>query len=142
MNLKWNSRRNTRNIKLDIQTVGGGADYGAALKTKFASNDAPDIFSNGGDAEMEMWIDRLEDLSDQPWVNDLVDMAKEPMTKDGKVYGMPMNLEGWGYIYNKDLFEQAGITELPKTYTQLADAAQKLEAAGITPLRTLTRNGG
>lgn len=131
--LKVEFEKEYPNIKLDIQTVGGGADYGAALKTKFASNDAPDIFSNGGDAEMEMWIDRLEDLSDQPWVNDLVDMAKEPMTKDGKVYGMPMNLEGWGYIYNKDLFEQAGITELPKTYAQLEDAAKKLEAAGITP---------
>lgn len=131
--LKVEFEKEYPNIKLDIQTVGGGADYGAALKTKFASSDAPDIFSNGGDAEMEMWIDRLEDLSDQPWVNDLVEMAKEPMTKDGKVYGMPMNLEGWGYIYNKDLFEQAGITELPKTYTELADAAKKLEAAGVTP---------
>ena len=140
--LKVEFEKEYPNIKLDIQTVGGGADYGAALKTKFASNDAPDIFSNGGDAEMEMWIDRLEDLSDQPWVNDLVDMAKEPMTKDGKVYGMPMNLEGWGYIYNKDLFEQAGITELPKTYAQLEDAAKKLEAAGITPLLMLIRNGG
>lgn len=120
-------------IKLDIQTVGGGADYGAALKTKFASGDAPDIFSNGGYAEMEMWFDRLEDLSDQPWVADLVDMAKKPMTKDGKVYGMPMNLEGWGYIYNKDLFAKAGITELPKTYSQLEEAAKKLEAIGVTP---------
>lgn len=131
--LKVEFEKEHPNIKLDIQTVGGGADYGAALKTKFASNDAPDIFSNGGNAEMEMWLDRLEDLSDQPWVGDLVEMAKEPMTKDGKVYGMPMNLEGWGYIYNKDLFEQAGITELPKTYSQLEDAAKKLEAAGITP---------
>ena len=121
------------NIKLDIQTVGGGADYGASLKTKFASGDAPDIFSNGGYAEMNMWFDRLEDLSDQPWVEDLVPLAKEPMTKDGKVYGMPMNLEGWGFIYNKDLFEQAGITELPKTISQLEEAAKKLEAIGVTP---------
>lgn len=131
--LKVEFEKEHPNIKLDIQTVGGGADYGASLKTKFASGDAPDIFSNGGYAEMEMWFDNLEDLSDQPWVADLVDMAKKPMTKDGKVYGMPMNLEGWGYIYNKDLFEQAGITELPKTYSQLEDAAKKLEAIGVTP---------
>lgn len=131
--LKVEFEKEYPNIKLDIQTVGGGADYGASLKTKFASNDAPDIFSNGGYAEMEMWFDRLEDLSDQPWVADLVDMAKQPMTKDGKVYGMPMNLEGWGYIYNKDLFEKAGITELPKTYSQLEEAAKKLEASGVTP---------
>lgn len=121
------------NIKLDIQTVGGGADYGASLKTKFASGDAPDIFSNGGYSEMEMWIDKLEDLSDQPWVKDLIPLAAEPMTKDGKTYGMPMNLEGFGYIYNKDLFAKAGITELPKTYTDLEAAAKKLKDAGITP---------
>ncbi|WP_106767000.1 ABC transporter substrate-binding protein [Paenibacillus faecalis] len=131
--LKVEFEKEYPNIKLDIQTVGGGADYGASLKTKFASGDAPDIFSNGGYAEMEMWLENLEDLSDQPWVDDLVDMAKQPMTKDGKVYGMPMNLEGWGYIYNKDLFEKAGITELPKTYSQLEDAAKKLEAIGVTP---------
>ncbi|NMO97235.1 ABC transporter substrate-binding protein [Paenibacillus lemnae] len=130
--LKVEFEKEYPDIQLDIQTVGGGADYGAALKTKFASNDAPDIFSNGGDAEMEMWLDHLEDLSDQPWVDDLLELTKEPMTKDGKVYGMPMNLEGWGYIYNKDLFEQAGITELPKTYSELEAAAKKLQEAGIT----------
>lgn len=121
------------NIKLDIQTVGGGADYGASLKTKFASGDAPDIFSNGGYAEMDMWLDKLEDLSDQAWVKDLVPLAAEPMTKDGKVYGMAMNLEGFGYIYNKDIFEKVGITELPKTYSQLEAAAKKINEAGITP---------
>jgi raffinose/stachyose/melibiose transport system substrate-binding protein len=121
------------NIKLDIQTVGGGADYGAALKTKFASNDAPDIFSNGGYAELDTWQDKIEDLSDQPWVKDLIPLAAEPMTKEGKVYGMPMNLEGIGYVYNKDLFAKAGITETPKTLTELEDAAKKLQAINVTP---------
>ncbi|GKU77341.1 ABC transporter substrate-binding protein [Paenibacillus sp. L3-i20] len=120
-------------IKLDIQTVGGGSDYGAALKAKFAAGDEPDIFNNGGYSEMETWIGSLEDLSDQPWVADAIDVAKEPMTKDGKIYGQPMNLEGYGFVYNKDLFAKAGITELPKTITQLEEAAKKLEASGVTP---------
>jgi raffinose/stachyose/melibiose transport system substrate-binding protein len=55
------------------------------------------------------------------------------MTKDGKLYGMPIGVEGYGYIYNKDLFAQAGITELPKTLTQLEAVAQKLQAKNITP---------
>ncbi|WP_334073477.1 MULTISPECIES: ABC transporter substrate-binding protein [Paenibacillus] len=131
--LKVEFEKEYPNIKLDIQTVGGGADYAAALKTKFASGDAPDIFSNGGFAELDMWQDKIEDLSDQPWVKDLVPLAAEPMTKDGKVYGMPMNLEGIGYVYNKDLFAKAGITETPKTITELEEAAKKLQAAGITP---------
>ena len=78
-------------------------------------------------------MDNLEDLSDQPWVKDLVKGTDEPMTKDGKLYGMPIGVEGYGYIYNKDLFAKAGITELPKTLSQLEAAAQKLQAAGITP---------
>ncbi|QGQ97093.1 carbohydrate ABC transporter substrate-binding protein [Paenibacillus psychroresistens] len=120
-------------VKIQIETVGGGADYGAALKAKFNSGDKPDIFNNGGYSDLELWLDQLEDLSDQPWVKDLVKGANEPMTKDGKLYGQPLNLEGYGFIYNKDLFIKAGITAPPKTLTQLEDAAKKLQAAGVTP---------
>lgn len=120
-------------VKLQIETVGGGADYGAALKAKFASGDVPDIFNNGGYAEADTWMEHLEDLSDQPWVKDTIAVAKEPMTKNGKLYGMPMNIEGYGFIYNKDLFAKAGITTTPKTLTELRAAATKLKAAGITP---------
>lgn len=131
--LKVEFEKEYPNIKLDIQTVGGGADYAAALKTKFASGDAPDIFSNGGYAEMDLWGDKMEDLSDQPWVKDLIPLAAEPMTKDGKVYGMPMNLEGIGIVYNKDLFAKAGITETPKTLSELEEAAKKLQAIDVIP---------
>jgi raffinose/stachyose/melibiose transport system substrate-binding protein len=120
-------------VKIQIETVGGGSDYGAALKAKFNSGDKPDIFNNGGYSDLDLWIDQLEDLTDQPWVKDLVKGASEPMTKGGKLYGQPLNLEGYGFIYNKDLFTKAGITETPKTLTQLEDAAKKLQAKGITP---------
>lgn len=119
-------------VKIQVETVGGGADYGAALKAKFNSNDKPDIFNNGGYSDLDLWVDQLEDLSDQPWVKDLVKGAAEPMTKNGKLYGQPLNLEGYGFVYNKDLFAQAGITELPKTLTQLEAAAKKLQDKGIT----------
>ncbi|MFB5673785.1 ABC transporter substrate-binding protein [Paenibacillus terreus] len=131
--LKVEFEKEHPDIKLDIQTVGGGADYDAALKTKFASGDAPDIFSNNGYAKLDMWQEKLEDLSDQPWVKDLVPLAAEAITKDDKVYGLPLDLEGFGYVYNKDLFAKAGITTLPKTYSELEAAAKKLQAAGITP---------
>jgi raffinose/stachyose/melibiose transport system substrate-binding protein len=121
------------NVKIQVDTVGGGADYGAALLAKFNTNDKPDIFNNGGFSDLDKWIENLEDLSNEPWVGDLVDVAKEPMTKEGKLYGQPLNLEGYGFIYNKDLFTQAGITETPKTLTQLEDAAKKLQAKGIQP---------
>ncbi|GAB6992082.1 ABC transporter substrate-binding protein [Paenibacillus pini] len=120
-------------VKLDIQTVGGGSDYGAALKAKFASGEEPDIFNVGGYTDLNTWEPKLEDLSDQKWVSDMVDVSKDQITKDGKIYGQPMNLEGYGFVYNKDLFKKAGITEVPTTLTALEAAAKKLQDAGITP---------
>ncbi|MDC3415819.1 extracellular solute-binding protein [Aquibacillus salsiterrae] len=122
------------NVKIKLESVGGGADYGAALKAKFASGEEPDIFNNGGFKELELWKERLADLSDEPWVENVLPIGKVPMTDtDGKLYGMPVNLEGYGFVYNKDLFEQAGITEPPKTLSELKAAAQKLQDNGITP---------
>lgn len=121
-------------IKIKVETVGGGADYGAGLKAKFASGEEPDIFNNGGFKELELWKEKLADLSNEPWVENVLPIGKVPMTdEDGKLYGMPLNLEGYGFIYNKDLFAQAGITEPPTTISELKAAAEKLKAAGITP---------
>ncbi|ODG93140.1 ABC transporter substrate-binding protein [Gottfriedia luciferensis] len=126
-------QKENKNVTVKVQTVGGGADYGAALKAQFASGNEPDIFNNGGYQEAVTWKDKLEDLSDQDWVKDLYPETEKPMTVDGKLLGMPMNTEGYGFIYNKDLFDKAGITQLPKTLTELDATAKKLKDAGITP---------
>lgn len=120
-------------ITVNLETVGGGADYGAALRAKFASGEKPDIFNNGGFNELDLWLEHLADLSNEPWVDNVLPIGKVPMTADdGNLYGMPVNLEGYGFIYNKDLFAEAGITEAPTNYSELLAASEKLEEAGIT----------
>lgn len=120
-------------VKINILTYGGGANYLAELKARFAANKGPDIFPNGGYEDAIAWKRYLEDLSDQPWVKNVYEAALEPMTMDGKIYGMPINLEGYGFIYNKDLFAKAGIDTLPKTLTELETASEKLHSTGIIP---------
>ncbi len=120
-------------VNITFETIGSGADSASALKTKFNSGNEPDIFQNGGYSELELWIEHLEDLSNESWVSHLSEMAKEPITKDGKLYGQPLKVEGYGLIYNKELFEKAGITKLPATLDELGAAAKQLQAAGITP---------
>lgn len=120
-------------IKLVVESVGGGADYGAACMAKFQSGEAPDIFYCSGFADLTKWFEKVEDLSDQPWVGDMVEGAEIPITKDGKIYGLPLAVEGFGFAYNKDLFAKAGITTLPNTLASLEDACKKLQAAGIQP---------
>jgi raffinose/stachyose/melibiose transport system substrate-binding protein len=123
-------------VHVEVETHGGGEDYGALLKAEFASGSEPEIYNNGGYTALKPYMDRAVDLSGEPWVKDVLDTAKLPTTVNGKLYGMPMNTEGYGLIYNKDLFAKAGITDAPKTLAQLTDAVKKLQAAGITPFET------
>jgi raffinose/stachyose/melibiose transport system substrate-binding protein len=111
----------------------GGESYDTTLKAAFASGNEPDIFTSNGDAHAELWQDKYVDLTNEPWMDEMSDGTKPSITIDGKIYGMAYNVEGFGYIYNKDLFEQAGITELPKTISELEEVAKKLQSAGITP---------
>ncbi|WP_299094058.1 ABC transporter substrate-binding protein [uncultured Metabacillus sp.] len=120
-------------IDIKIHTVGGAADDLSDLKAQIASGTGPDIFTNNGYENAKLWSKYLEDLSDQPWVDKAYKDTLTPMKINGKIYGMPFNLEGYGFIYNKDLFKQAGIDELPKTLTELIAAAEKLQQAGIMP---------
>ncbi len=49
--------------------------------------------------------------------------AIEAMYVDGQLYGLPFNQSNWAILYNVDMYEEAGITELPTTYAELREAA-------------------
>jgi len=116
------------NVKINIQTVGGGDDYGAALKAAFQSGSEPDIFNVGGPQDIKDWMDKLEDLSDQPWVDMALEGVLSGATVDDKVYALPFNLEGYGFIYNTEIFEAAGIdAESIVDFKSLEDAVKTLD---------------
>jgi raffinose/stachyose/melibiose transport system substrate-binding protein len=110
------------NVTINLTTVGGGDDYGAALKAKFQSGQEPTIYNVGGPQDVKDWMEKLEDLGDQPWVG-TAGGTLGAVTVDGKPYGMPLAVEGYGVVYNKAIFEAAGVD--PSTVKDIAsmDAA-------------------
>ncbi|MGW0086691.1 extracellular solute-binding protein [Streptomyces sp. NPDC003393] len=51
---------------------------------------------------------------------------------EGKTYGVPLVTDTLALVYNKALFQKAGITEAPKTWDELkADAAKIKDKAGV-----------
>lgn len=55
----------------------------------------------------------------------------------GEVYGVPSTATTQGIVYNKKVFEEAGVTELPKTPEEFIDALQKIkDNTDATPLYT------
>lgn len=107
-----------KGVKINITTVGGGEDYGAALKSKFASGNEPAIYNVGGPQDVKDWESKLADLSDTKAASLALDGTLEGVKKGNEVLGLPYNQEGYGFIYNTKVFEKAGID--PKDITSLS----------------------
>lgn len=117
------------NVKINVQTASYGEDYAEALKSKFASGEEPTIYNIGGTQDAIEWKENLEDLSKEPWVNKAFNGTLEAVKIDGKIVGMPVNQEGYGLIYNKNIFEKAGIDPASiKTYADLEKASAILDS--------------
>ncbi len=115
------------------------------LQTQLRSGEGPDVFNWGsgpsfGGALIEAGL--VADISDAYEENDwkIYDFAKERVTVDGKVYGIPGEMETIGVFYNKDIFSKLGIQE-PKSVDDLRAAADKVRASGIVPMAVGNKEG-
>lgn len=89
--------------------------------------DAPNIsyYANMGA------IEPLNDYWDGEDFNDLVDSAKSAMQWNDKIWAAPLNESNTVLYYNKEMFEEAGLTPAETlddawSFEQLLDAAKKL----------------
>jgi len=125
-----------QNVDVTVQLELPNTDNAAQiLKTRLASNDAPDVFSLHAINELPTFYKAgyLEDLSDQAFVDVLLPDVKQTVTAvDGKVVGLPLETMSWGYLYNKDIFEQYNL-EVPTTVSELREVAETLKNNGVTP---------
>ncbi|WP_053368486.1 ABC transporter substrate-binding protein [Bacillus sp. FJAT-27245] len=121
--------KENKGVKINITTVGGGEDYGAALRSKFASGKEPAIYNVGGPQDVEDWKSKLADLSDTKAAEAALEGTLDGVTVDGKVMGLPYNQEGYGLIYNKAIFEKAGINpDDIKSFAALEEAVKTLDS--------------
>lgn len=108
------------NVKINVESIQGN-DYNTNLKAKLMNNDSVDIYALGDD--ISNMTDYIEDLSDQDWVSHAVEGSLDAVTIDGKVYGIPVSVEGYGLVYNKDIFKDAGIDASTLTSYDAIDEA-------------------
>ncbi len=115
----------TPGVTVEVETLGGGADFGGALKAKAQAGDMPDIFQIEGLGGYNVWKDYIASMEGEPWVND-TDLE---FIVDGTVYGFPVAIEGYGLAYNADILAKAGIDPASLTTRDAYEKAFKtLEA--------------
>ncbi|MCY7418441.1 MAG: extracellular solute-binding protein [Chloroflexi bacterium] len=73
------------------------------------------------------------DLNDPEISGQLLNIDKQLV--DGQLLGLGIDSQPWNTIfYNKDMFDQAGITKEPTTFAEFEDVLAKLKAAGFAPI--------
>ncbi|SFF77045.1 raffinose/stachyose/melibiose transport system substrate-binding protein [Halobacillus alkaliphilus] len=116
-------------VNINVKTVGGGNDYGASLKTSFSSGEEPDIFNVGGPTDVDEYEKYLADLSDTEAAGAALDGTLSSVQRNDQVLGLPFNQEGYGLLYNKQIFEEAGLNpDDIKTMEDLESAVQTLNS--------------
>lgn len=103
------------------------------------ANTAPDIAMLGGTWCVEFVengsLAPITDYVSQDLIDSFIPSGFDVMTgADGTIYGLPWDGCTWDVIYRTDLFEEAGITEVPTTWEELLAAGEKMKAIGKTLL--------
>jgi multiple sugar transport system substrate-binding protein len=124
-------------IKVSVTTVEWpGYDQ---LTAQFASGDAPDIItiheSVLSDYQSKNLLLPLDDVLKAAGVttDQFTDAAREGATKDGKIYGLPIDTWTMLYHVNMDLFKQAGLVNadgtpiFPKSPEELLAQAEQFK---------------
>ncbi len=103
------------------------------LQARLSSGDAPDIYTLHAIADIPSYYEAgyLLDLSDAEFVDSVYASVLESVTYDEKVLALPLESLAWGYLYNKDMFAEYGLTP-PETLSEMEAVVATLNANGET----------
>lgn len=107
------------------------------IPNALAAGDPPDLFQvwPGGELRDQVENGYLMALDDAvPDTISSVGATVNPWQVDGATYGVPFTFGIEGFWYNTDMFEAAGIDEVPATLDELVDAVGALRESGVDPI--------
>ncbi len=118
--------------QLDVDTMR------TVLQTQLRAEDGPDVINwgsgpglGGALAEAGLLYDLTDAYEENGW--EVYDFARERVTYDGRVYGIPGELETVGLFYNTQVLADLGI-EPPRTLDDLRAACRTISEAGLVPM--------
>ena len=127
-------------VKIDVIKIPGAyTDFMNKLGLLFRSPEtAPDV-ADVGSFDIVQWIesgyfaDMTSLVADSAAWKDMPESVKAETTLDGKVYAISHGEDTVALLYDKTLFQKAGIPMpwQPRTWADVLDASRKLKAAAL-----------
>ncbi len=136
-------------VELEVQS---STQYHEKLVSEIASDTLANVFMHWGGAEMIEAVQSGKVLD----VTDMMDADPEfkaqfaDVTLHGSnttyegmegIWGVPFSSLSGGFYYNKALFEEAGIENVPETWSEVLDAVEKLNAIDVIPIAMGAKDG-
>lgn len=130
-------------IKVEMDTIPTETDYLDNLRTGFASGDTPNVFTEYGGSRTLDYLESDALLNMQPyydedpdWYNSFNSAVWEKLQYEGYdgVWGIPFKMYTVVLYYNKEIFEDNGLTP-PESFDDLLDVCEKLTEKGIKPFQ-------
>lgn len=125
----------------------GSEDFKTGILVRAAGNSLPDVFSYWAGARTQFVVDAgnlhsLAGMWDADGLDEVVakSIADGATLYDGERYLVPFGYHYAGMFYNKKVFADAGITDLPKTWDEFLALCETLESKGITPIALGSKN--
>ncbi|MCF7946919.1 MAG: extracellular solute-binding protein [Spirochaetia bacterium] len=128
-----------------VQTAHKNTEYNTILAASLSGGSGPDVFqgraygglvtfSDSGFLEpLEKWMPELKDYSETALLG-----ATSPT--DGKIYGSPAVSQTVFMYYNKDIYDELGLS-IPETWSEMIDNFDAMEEAGYMALGNGAKDG-
>lgn len=91
-------------VPVKVVTAASGT-YEQTLKSEVTKSEAPTLFQINGPMGLVNWQSYALELDDTDFAKDLNDPGLALKGEDGKIYGVPLAVEGYGIIYNQAIFD-------------------------------------
>ena len=121
---------NESQSEVEVQILGSAGDnLITTLQSQFASSPekAPTLFTCGSGSEFEKFFKYMAPMDSAKAAQKVAKGQADDAMKDGKLYGLPLAIEGFGLIYNKAIFKDAGVDPASiKSMDDLTAASKKL----------------
>ena len=116
-------------ITVHVQTINWN-DFDTQVQTMVQNHSQPDITEGDYFANyaQEGLLFKASDVMSNP--GNLLPVFSKLGSYQGAQYGLPFTTSSRTLFYNKKLFQQAGISAAPQTWTDVQDDAAKIKAAG------------
>lgn len=112
-------------------------DYETEAGKALESGDYPDVLFTPGSVSADQYADYFEPLGSKEELEKKYQYLEDSKNVDGTIYGIPSSAYVNGIIYNKEVFDKAGITDTPKSIDEfLEDLYMIKERTNAIPFYT------